>query len=896
MNKSFKYSDRRGLPGGPNEQSSYSEGFVVSERGQWDYPGMDTLVPTPTGNITMQGVPYPVYGQDETGYGQMMYPGADYVFPGNFVYETPMAQYGRELPRMQTAGPIDALSSVFSTPLKGIKDAVTPTAEALAKLYTELRSQEIEKQSRPEGAKRMEEIRITPYETLRRKYDTPAARDQWINSNLPKFARSMGINRDNWNPDEWKKYQKDINTKIAKEIFKRKPFNAGDGKRLENLKKYSNEELEIIKGSDYAKKIEPTIWQKFEQGLLSIGNVGSPVEFKNENLTEEEAKQESTPLNLLQPLNIPRMAVQAAAQKVNPTIPGGYTMSEALAGVENEAPATDLLYMDPLNYMGYGLFRQAVKPLVSGASRLYGNIGSKLPLKDFVPTYLTKPPQIVDINIPTSKGIQSASKTEKPLQYQFDFEDLPFPPPENYALFDTPHNNAILEKISTEKKLEDDLKLLSLNAKIKKLGNSEDLATAFNNVKKLKQETWTLKEGYKSIDQLFKEMQQSKAFPESIITPVQQTAPVQKSIKVPIDYTKPLITNQDYIDWANIINKDLNYHVTPEELRQAHIEAIDYFGKNPVGIEGKEYGMYIRNKFADRIPTFTDPVRYDADGNIIFFRQDSPHVSNMPWGASSSAIEKHSGSVYDFANQALIEQNYNIGLLTPEEINAMYGYAKGYDASINGVLRSQIPEKNPSLLSSLTGFIKNQPKSKTSEFYTNLGETLNQGILKNKIKNAVEVRRGIGGNYSIELLDPVTHQPTGKIVNRSDLNEGDVFMDKSFISTSQDLSPGWGQSALSEIIQLPAGSIQSYAYPNASSWSPFANETEFILPKNLIRRVDKVLDPVSTGAKYKTSILNPYQMGGPEDESNDQFPIGTMNINIQDIPDDVLAIMIANNR
>ena len=53
---------------------------------------------------------------------------------------------------------------------------------------------------------------------------------------------------------------------------------------------------------------------------------------------------------------------------------------------------------------------------------------------------------------------------------------------------------------------------------------------------------------------------------------------------------------------------------------------------------------------------------------------------------------------------------------------------------------------------------------------------------------------------------------------------------------------------------------------------------------------------MSAGYKYRTSILNPYQMGGTEDESDEQFPMGAMNVNIQDIPDDVLAIMIANNR
>lgn len=67
-------------------------GPVVSKYGQWAYPGMDTIVPS--GDITMKGVPYPVYGQDETGYAQMMYPGGEYTFPGNFVYEVPMMSKG----------------------------------------------------------------------------------------------------------------------------------------------------------------------------------------------------------------------------------------------------------------------------------------------------------------------------------------------------------------------------------------------------------------------------------------------------------------------------------------------------------------------------------------------------------------------------------------------------------------------------------------------------------------------------------------------------------------------------------------------------------------------------------------------------------------------------------
>jgi len=69
-------------------------GFIVDPRGQWAHPGKRTIVPTPTGQITMKGVPYPVYGQDETGFGQMMYPGGEYKFPGQMVDEIPMFAKG----------------------------------------------------------------------------------------------------------------------------------------------------------------------------------------------------------------------------------------------------------------------------------------------------------------------------------------------------------------------------------------------------------------------------------------------------------------------------------------------------------------------------------------------------------------------------------------------------------------------------------------------------------------------------------------------------------------------------------------------------------------------------------------------------------------------------------
>jgi len=70
----------------------YKHDVLYTNLGQWKYPGQVTRIPS--NDITMQGVPYPVYGEDDLGYSQMMYPGMDYTFPGQYVTEYPMAAYG----------------------------------------------------------------------------------------------------------------------------------------------------------------------------------------------------------------------------------------------------------------------------------------------------------------------------------------------------------------------------------------------------------------------------------------------------------------------------------------------------------------------------------------------------------------------------------------------------------------------------------------------------------------------------------------------------------------------------------------------------------------------------------------------------------------------------------
>ena len=67
-------------------------GVIEDNRGQWAHPGQVTRINS--NNITMQGVPYPVVGVDNTGHTKMMHPGMNYTFPGQYVTEFPIMQNG----------------------------------------------------------------------------------------------------------------------------------------------------------------------------------------------------------------------------------------------------------------------------------------------------------------------------------------------------------------------------------------------------------------------------------------------------------------------------------------------------------------------------------------------------------------------------------------------------------------------------------------------------------------------------------------------------------------------------------------------------------------------------------------------------------------------------------
>ena len=91
--KKFEKYERRGLPGGPNEITSYMTGAISTQGYKSNSPDKynDFNIIT-SGNITMEDVDFPVFGMDNLGNMAAMMPGANYKFPGDMVFEMPMAQ------------------------------------------------------------------------------------------------------------------------------------------------------------------------------------------------------------------------------------------------------------------------------------------------------------------------------------------------------------------------------------------------------------------------------------------------------------------------------------------------------------------------------------------------------------------------------------------------------------------------------------------------------------------------------------------------------------------------------------------------------------------------------------------------------------------------------------
>ena len=62
---------------------------IISNRGQWDFPGKCTLILSKTKRITMVNVKHDVLGIDSTGKFILMKPNLKYQFNSKFIFEIP---------------------------------------------------------------------------------------------------------------------------------------------------------------------------------------------------------------------------------------------------------------------------------------------------------------------------------------------------------------------------------------------------------------------------------------------------------------------------------------------------------------------------------------------------------------------------------------------------------------------------------------------------------------------------------------------------------------------------------------------------------------------------------------------------------------------------------------
>lgn len=256
--------------------------LIVSERGLWDNPNEPVVVPTENGNITMKADPKtgkkiegPVFAIDNTGYSQMMYPGGEYRFPGNMVYEVPMA-YGGDIsiPDLSRPNWLDKYQGDEGSSQVGRRDPNQPFFPSSTEqgLYEAQYSQP--------------QVNITPNWT-EAELERNKLRDKYIADDKKVFRHwydKLGYDKDNVT----KRANQFAYNKLAKQYLR------GD---KENL---TDEQKKFIGKSEYANRLQPSIGSRFAQGITNpgfnletLGNLAAPFEYPT-NLVRGAVKGEFT--------------------------------------------------------------------------------------------------------------------------------------------------------------------------------------------------------------------------------------------------------------------------------------------------------------------------------------------------------------------------------------------------------------------------------------------------------------------------------------------------------------------------------------------------------------------------------------------------------------------------
>ena len=214
--------------------------IIYDPMGQWAHPGQPTRIPS--GNITMQDVPYPVMAYPNIGQAMLMQPGQDYNFPeADYVDEYPQMRRGglkknKTSRSLMATNKLFAKHDLFKKPKRNaIFDPNSPNFQDGGFIEAELSDDEI--QAYRDGGYIVEDISIP---TLEYQKGGTSSNDPWkkiIKATEKKIVNSAKVKQDNSN---WRRANDDapnLNYQNTNQKAAVKKLSPEDKKEQENFDK-----------------------------------------------------------------------------------------------------------------------------------------------------------------------------------------------------------------------------------------------------------------------------------------------------------------------------------------------------------------------------------------------------------------------------------------------------------------------------------------------------------------------------------------------------------------------------------------------------------------------------------------------------------------------------------
>ena len=335
---------------------------IVSDRGQWDYPGEVTEINST--EITMKPDPLtgkkltrPLLGISDTGDVKIMKPGKDYKFKGTKVTEYPIAQEGKNIKLRNEEGDVEVINTA---------------SPEYAKIYKEGKIQvpNAGEGDIPMFGGELEDVKVSAklsaLAKARGEYDKKNGREAFINQKKDEYIKGLG--ESNWFGTDRTNFPETVlrdinanydynrNTSALEKLAKQKGFDLNKrGNWIHNL---TPGEREALINSKYSAQLNPNEFAESLSGLQQIGNTvlpGKPFNFPIAGLTPQE-EEEDRNANLsgfkaFAPLNLPGNAVANYLKNTNMSSYGDFreTPTLGMQRMGNVSPMESMAF-NPLTY------------------------------------------------------------------------------------------------------------------------------------------------------------------------------------------------------------------------------------------------------------------------------------------------------------------------------------------------------------------------------------------------------------------------------------------------------------------------------------------------------------------------------------------------------------------